>query len=294
MEHKVDRHAMRIICWSSLIITIIILVLQIVIRQRWRYHANVRERIFYWTLIAVYISHAINTSMNIAFNYGWPSCTTCTDQVVWGVVVYMITRMFTWLFLLQRALTAQGIERGFEPAVGPKWFTHYLPTYFIFTFSTYCVMPFIFKKNYQTDCFQYGKHGYCELLLEWSTFVTTMYAVGAFCELLNAVGMLWLFIKPIQVIRGSAQSGHSRHSVEGHKLTAKLWWNVVLSTLILTTTLTVNVGYLLVDYRFEYVYYCDRPINVISCFLMLGQNGEWIGDHWKHWRRRCIRKTRSI
>ena len=116
MEHKVDRHAMRIICWSSLIITIIIVILQIVIRRRWRYNTNLSERIFYWTLIAIYISHAINTSMNIAFNNGWPSCTTCTDQVVWGIVVYLITRMFTCLFLLQRAQTAQGIQ----PAVGPK------------------------------------------------------------------------------------------------------------------------------------------------------------------------------
>lgn len=76
--------------------------------------------------------------------------------------------------------------------------------------------------------------------------------------------MLYLFIKPFTAIDIP------------DKIRRDLKWNIWMSGINLGTTIGVAVGHLLISDQFAYLWTADRVVNVVTCFLMIRCNRQWL------------------
>ena len=264
-EHTINRKVLRGLTWTCLALTIVTAILQTSIRcskkssggQR-EYNSNVSE--------VLYAVDALALCVQVLTNYAWPSCSTCDGYVVkFGAVAYVTSRALTIIFMLQRAQMSQNIA----PVLSKKWFTRYFPiTIFVAWLAFSCAATTSIDGD--ADCHYYNGSDYCQYVFDnQKTGTVATAVVGATVDVVIAIGILYLLVKPFLSIKAIA---------ENKRIRQMLRWSIWMIATNLCTTLGIQIGVTLISQQFEYLQPIDRVVNVVTVFLMIERNRQSLTD----------------
>lgn len=104
VQHTLNRSINRINGWISLGVICLILILQPIVKRSWKDAHQRRYRkdsAFYWTLMSVYVVHAIHQLVLLALDYAWQGCGACISLNLTTALIFVVTRITTYFFILQ-------------------------------------------------------------------------------------------------------------------------------------------------------------------------------------------------
>ena len=258
--HVVNRTVNRILLWFGLVGVLAVLCLQIIIRHV----SNIHRRNTSYVPEVLYLVYGCTFFFYIAANYAWPSCGACLFQAIGGALAYISSRAITFVFFLQRANVSQAIA----PVLGSHWFKQIFPVSIFVIWVGFCIVTVVVTSDMRVECLRYADIPYCQnkiLRKDGRTFAVSI--AGALMEIAFATAMLYLFVKPFTSIDIPS------------KIRRDLKWNIYMSGINLGTTIVVLVGHTLVSDDFAYLWTADRVLNVVTCFLMIRSNRQWL-EQW--------------
>lgn len=270
IEHEINVDAQRIICWISLSLMVTVIALQLYIRSLWE-NAS-RHAFFFACLMSVYIVHAAHTVSHLARSYGWPSCTWCRVWLVYGRVLYVLSRIITYFFFLQRAKMSQNLA----PVASEKCFKYYYPAILLFMWIAFTFGATDNNMNSMAvvQCLVFHAIDYCEYRPGATSVVTI---IGPIVEIANSATLLYLFVQPFLIF--SRQQNVNESPQLRQMIGNRLRWNIGMSAINLVSTNMILIGWKFISFKFEYCWPLDRTLNVLTSFLMLRKNREWLASN---------------
>ena len=270
-KHILNRDVQRTSCWITFILISAVFMLQLIIMASWNRNQEQRQRYrkhqaFFRSLMCLYAVFLIDASVDLALNYGQPSC-HCDALIMFAAFTWPLCRCITYYFMLQRARMSQGISA----VVSKRCFEFRIPLLlFVFwIFDTVVFMGII--STYDIECISYGDLKYCQAMEKEPVpdEVVLLAMLIALIETCIAAFLLYLFIKPLCQHRSTNQSRDDK------RILKTLKWNVSMSVLNMTSTI-IMLAWNALSLEAEYFWPLDRLINIVSAFAMLGRNRQWI------------------
>eukprot|EP01084_Bolivina_argentea_P122491 217052_1 len=183
----------------SLLICLSILLIQIIaVLCYWRKYSNTIDTIFVITCVMIcFFSNTLQCLIGILLETALPNCGTCLWAPLFTQLLYISTRLFVYLFYLQRARLAQ----SFNPIIPNYYFTKLFPLIFLISYIS-IVLFFYFKEGNTSKCVNTNNEIPSIISEQWCEIKTPTNGyyfinIGALIEILVTIFFGYLFVSPL-------------------------------------------------------------------------------------------------
>ena len=191
-DHQINLDAQRAICWTCFIIMTFVLYLQVRITGGW--HIQNGHNIFYWTLLGLYLVHALHVISHLCRSYAWPVCSACLGWRIYGSVFFVLSRVITYSFMLQRTKLTQIMydAQDIEPILSPRCFKVYFPMILFFLWIAFTFGAVDHDANMvNARCRTLGNgRSYCEYLVGPVSLSSVTPLIGPLVEVIFTLVLL--------------------------------------------------------------------------------------------------------
>ena len=289
MTDEINLDLQRVTSWVCVSLMVATIVLQMRIKSHWE--PNSYNLTFFKLLMGVYVVHATHSIAHLARSYAWPSCEWCHFWRLYGAVLYVLSRIVTYAFFLMRAKMSQNLA----PVVSMKCFTLYYPLSLLVMWISFTYGAVMYTlNNLIVKCVSLGSIGdhFCEYEVNAADNLLGTSA-GILSELVNTTILLYLFVRPFLIFYRN-QNAHHESPELARVIGNRLTWNVGMTAINLVSTniLLILIG-LVSTNNLEVCWPLDRALNVVSSFLILKQNREWLARNARKVRRALSSTFRS-
>jgi len=188
----------------------------------------------------------------------------------------MLAGFFMWLFMLQRARMVAMIPHS--RVIPERCFTCLLPLLLL----GLCIFMSAGAATHdpmKSVCDKFDGASFCRT--QSKIDILQMILVAVF-ESSIAIFLLYLFVNPMLFIY---REDHQLRPQVIEKVKQNIRWNISMSALNMGSSIFVLVTYPL-NRKFEYVHPIDTALNVMTIFLMLDENRQWLYGKWRTSKQR--------